>query len=43
MAAKHPRLGLDHLTVIPPNFEPSTTAQESADEAVADSVEGHDE
>ena len=30
MAAKHPRLGLNHVTVVPANFEPAT-ADETVD------------
>jgi len=33
MAAKQPRLGLQHPTVVPTNFTPADEAAEDADEA----------
>lgn len=34
MAAKHPRLGLNHLTVVPANFEKGTEDADVTDETV---------
>jgi hypothetical protein len=34
MAAKHPRLGLNHVTVVPANFEQADDTVDVADETV---------
>ena len=39
MAAKQPRLGLNHVTVVPTNFEPSATDLDADVEVEADDVE----